>query len=85
MGLEDWWVPKLPCCARTHDVSTLHMYVWKHGCFNDLVHVVKLVGYLCAATAHNNAHVNYPPKRSQDFLLIFSSLRIIFFMNAWVP
>jgi hypothetical protein len=33
------------------------------------------------ATAHNNTHVNYPPKRSQDFLLVVSTLHIIFFMN----
>jgi hypothetical protein len=38
-----------------------------------------LVGCPCVATAHNNTHVNYPPKRSQDFLLIASALRIIFF------
>jgi hypothetical protein len=38
-----------------------------------------LVGCPCVATAHNNTHVNYPPKRSQDFLLIVSALRIIFF------
>jgi hypothetical protein len=29
-------------------------------------------------TTHNNIHINYPPKRSQDFLLIVSALRIIF-------
>jgi hypothetical protein len=28
-----------------------------------------LVGYLCVATAHNNTHLNYPPKRSQDFFI----------------
>jgi hypothetical protein len=33
----------------------------------------------CVAMAHNNTYVNYPPKRSQDFLLIVSALRIIFF------
>jgi hypothetical protein len=43
-----------------------------------------LVGYPCVATAHNNTHVNYPQKRSQDFLFIVSALRIIFFMNARV-
>jgi hypothetical protein len=45
-------------------------------------HVVKcyylLVGCPCVATAHNNTHINYPPKRSQGFLLIVSALRIIF-------
>jgi hypothetical protein len=46
---------------------------------------VPLVGYPYVATTHNNTHVNYPPKRSQDFLLVVSSLRIIFFMNAQVP
>jgi hypothetical protein len=30
-------------------------------------------------TAHNNTYINYPPKRSQDFLLVVSTLRIIFF------
>jgi hypothetical protein len=43
------------------------------------------IGYPCVATAHNNTHVNYPPKRSQDFLLIVSAIRIIFFMNERVP
>jgi hypothetical protein len=37
------------------------------------------------ATAHNNTHVNYPSKRSQDFLLVVFTHRIIFFMNARVP
>jgi hypothetical protein len=37
-----------------------------------------LVGCLCVVTAHNNIHVNYSSKRSQDFLLIVSALRIIF-------
>jgi hypothetical protein len=37
-----------------------------------------LVGYPCVATTHNNIHVNYPPKRSQDFLLIVSVLCITF-------
>jgi hypothetical protein len=32
--------------------------------------------------AYNNTHVNYPPKRSQDFLLIVSALCIIFFYLA---
>jgi hypothetical protein len=31
-----------------------------------------------------NNHVNYPSKRSQDFLLIVSVLRIMFFINAHV-
>jgi hypothetical protein len=44
-----------------------------------------LVGCPCVATAHNNTHINYPPKRSQCFLLIVSVLRIIFFMNTRVP
>jgi hypothetical protein len=39
----------------------------------------KLVGYPCVATAHNNTHTNYPPKRSQYFLLVVSTLHIIFF------
>jgi hypothetical protein len=43
------------------------------------------VGYPCVATTHKNTHVNYPPKRFQDFLLIVSTLHIIFFMNARVP
>jgi hypothetical protein len=38
-----------------------------------------LVGCSCVATAHNNIHVNYPRKISQDFLLIVSALRINFF------
>jgi hypothetical protein len=44
-----------------------------------------LVGCPCVAAAHNNTHINYPPKRSQDFLLIVSALRIIFFdlTNWW--
>jgi hypothetical protein len=29
--------------------------------------------------AHNNTHTNYPTKRSQDFLLIVSAHRIIFY------
>ena len=47
--------------------------------------IFKLVGYPCDVMAHNNTHVNYPPKKSQDFLLIVSALRIIFFINARVP
>jgi hypothetical protein len=43
-----------------------------------------LVGYTCIVRAHNNTHINYSPKISQDFLLIVSALRIIFFMNARV-
>jgi hypothetical protein len=31
--------------------------------------------------AHNNTHVNYPPKKIQDFLLIVFTLRIIFFFD----
>jgi hypothetical protein len=46
---------------------------------------VKLVGYPCVATAHNNTHENYPQKDLKLFLLIVSALRIIFFMNARVP
>jgi hypothetical protein len=38
-----------------------------------------LVRYPDVTTVHNNNHVNYLPKRSQDFLLIVSALRIIFF------
>jgi hypothetical protein len=30
---------------------------------------MKLVGCVCVAMAHNNTHVNYLPKRSQDFVL----------------
>jgi hypothetical protein len=44
-----------------------------------LTYTVILVGYSCVATAHNNTHVNYPPKRSQYFLLVVSALHIIFF------
>jgi hypothetical protein len=40
----------------------------------------RLAGYPCVATAHNNTHVNYSPKISQNFLLIVSSLHIIFFL-----
>jgi hypothetical protein len=40
----------------------------------------KLVGCPYVATIHNNTHVNFPPKRSQVFLLIVSALRIIFFL-----
>jgi predicted membrane protein len=38
-----------------------------------------LVGCPCVATAYNNTHINYPPKKFQDFLLIASVLCIIFF------
>jgi hypothetical protein len=43
-------------------------------------HLIKiiLVAYPCVATTHNNINVNYPPKRSQDFLLIIFALCIIF-------
>jgi hypothetical protein len=41
--------------------------------------VYRLVGCPCVATAYNNTHVNYPPKKFQDFLLIVSALHIIFF------
>jgi hypothetical protein len=50
-----------------------------------LLYYYILVSYVCVATTHNNTHVNYPPQISQDFLLIVSALRIIFFMNAQVP
>jgi hypothetical protein len=40
---------------------------------------IRLVGCPYVATAHNNTHVKYIPKKSQDFLLIVSALRIIFF------
>jgi hypothetical protein len=49
-----------------------------------LWHKTILVGYTCVVRAHNNTHINYPLKISQDFLLIVSALRIIFFMNARV-
>jgi hypothetical protein len=55
------------------------------GYLSPLVIQYILVGYPCVATAHNNTHVNYPPKISQDFLLVVSTLRIIFFINARVP
>jgi hypothetical protein len=45
----------------------------------------RLAGYPCVATAHNNTHVNYSPKISQNFLLIVSCLHIIFLINARVP
>jgi hypothetical protein len=32
-----------------------------------LTYYVLLVSWSCVATAHNNTHVNYPSKRSQDF------------------
>jgi hypothetical protein len=41
---------------------------------------VTLVGCPCVTTAYNNTHVNYSPKNIQDFLLIVSALRIIFFL-----
>jgi hypothetical protein len=31
--------------------------------------LIKLVGYPCVATTHNNTHVNYAPKRSQYFFI----------------
>jgi hypothetical protein len=40
---------------------------------------ILLVGYPCVVTAYNNTYVNYPQK-NQDFLLIVSALRIIFFL-----
>jgi hypothetical protein len=40
-----------------------------------------LVDWPCVAMAHNNTNVNYPPKRSQDVLLIVSALRIIFLFD----
>jgi hypothetical protein len=40
---------------------------------------VILVSCPCVATAHNNTHVNYPLKRSQNFLLIIFAFHIIFF------
>jgi hypothetical protein len=42
-------------------------------------HYILLVGCSCVATAYNNTYVNYQPKKFQDFLLIVSALRIIFF------
>jgi hypothetical protein len=33
------------------------------------VYEVLLVDYPCVATAHKNTHINYPPKRSQDFFI----------------
>jgi hypothetical protein len=47
--------------------------------FKVVDYIVVLVGCSCVATAHNNTHVNYQPKRSQDFLLIVSALCIMFF------
>jgi hypothetical protein len=43
------------------------------------VYYILLVGCPCVVTAHNNTHVNYQQKISQDFLLIVSALHIIFF------
>jgi hypothetical protein len=50
-----------------------------------LTYTTILVGYACVATAHNNTHINYPPKRSQYFSLVVSTPHIIFFINARVP
>jgi hypothetical protein len=36
-------------------------------------------GYFIAQCPDNNTHINYPPKRAQDFLLSVFALRIIFF------
>jgi hypothetical protein len=44
-----------------------------------VIYFIILVGYSCIMTAHNNTHVNYLPKRSQGFLLVVSTLHIIFF------
>jgi hypothetical protein len=44
-----------------------------------LTYTAILVGYPRVATAHNNAHINYPPKRSQYLLLVVSTLHMIFF------
>jgi hypothetical protein len=50
--------------------------------FAKLVHLSRIT---VRATAHNNTHINYSPKRTQDFLLIVSALRIIFSINARIP
>jgi hypothetical protein len=39
-----------------------------------------LVDCPCVTTNYNNTHVNYPPKRFQNFLLIVFALCIIFFI-----
>jgi hypothetical protein len=39
----------------------------------------RLVGYSCVATAHNNTHVNFPQKRSQDFLYFLRFSHNIFY------
>jgi hypothetical protein len=44
--------------------------------------MLEILGYPCVATPHNNTHINHPPKKSQDFLLIVSALRIIFFYEC---
>jgi hypothetical protein len=38
-----------------------------------------IIGYQYVTTAHDNTHINYLKKRSQDFLLVVFILRIIFF------
>jgi hypothetical protein len=41
----------------------------RHCTFFTPKHICLLVGCPCVATAHNNTHVNFPPKRSQDFFI----------------
>jgi hypothetical protein len=69
--------------------SVPRLKVWHDGLdtilfFSIFSYKYILVGCPYVVTAHNNAHVKYPPKRSQDFLLIVSALRIIFFdLTNW--
>jgi hypothetical protein len=68
--------------ARRSLNSILNSTLWTVQCATQKQYFRwPLVGSPCVATAHNNTHVNYPPKRSQDFLLIVSTLRIIFVFN----
>jgi hypothetical protein len=46
-----------------------------------IVEKIILVGCPCIATAHNNTHVNYPPKISNFF--IDCSPHNIFYLNTW--
>ena len=88
--IVDWTRPSDPHQQRKEIIWTIHCNgAWCHAGESVAVIITspsgikyKLVCYPCVATAHNNTHVNYLPKRSQDFLSIFSALRIIFFYEC---
>jgi hypothetical protein len=75
---EGWDLNPCPNRRRTWDTEWSHLTSIT-SC-SDVINTSRLPVWW---TTHNNTHVNYPPKRSQDFLLIVDCQHNFFNLTNW--